>query len=586
MRNMKKGTIGRLTGYLKGGKKMLAVSVIVAVISSGLSILIPYLAGKAVDCVTGGEGSVDLKGVTIYLLIMTGFIIISSVFQYILQRINNSVSYNMTLRIRNDSYGKIRKLPVSFLDRASAGNIQSMIISDIETIGDGVLLFLNQFASGVTALVLTLGVMLFINYRIALLVVVFTPLSFIVSYFIASRSFRSFRKQSEIRAKQTSLISEEAGNFTTIHAFNTESVTAALFDETNESYRKASGKATFLSSITNPSTRFINALIYAGVAFISADSVMSGVLTVGAMTSLLMYSNQFMKPFNDLSAVYTELSDAFACMTRVFAFLDEKELGEDLSGEAARQLPWDRDGDFTIEFRNVSFSYVEGKKVLDDVSFKVESGCSCAIVGPTGCGKTTLINLLLRFYEPDSGSILVNGIDIKDIPRNVLRSYLGVVSQDTWFRNGSIMSNIKYGRPSMTDEEAKDKAVLSGADRFIRKLPSKYMEKISSSRDDISEGQRQLLSITRAMASDPCILILDEATSSVDILTEVRIQKAVKDLLAGRTGIIIAHRLSTIIDADKIVVIENGRVSETGPHKELIEHDGFYRKLYSSYIGG
>ena len=356
------------------------------------------------------------------------------------------------------------------------------------------------------------------------------------------------------------------------------------FDSINEDYKRTSRKATFLSSITNPSTRFVNALIYAGVAFIGAGHVTSGIITVGVLTSLLAYSKQFMQPFNDLSSVYTELSDSMACLTRIFSYLDEAELDDDLSSEDIEDdTTWDRDGDFEIDFRDVSFSYVKDQPVIKNVSFKIKAGSSCAIVGPTGCGKTTLINLLLRFYEPDSGEILVNGTPISQVPRNTLRKYLGVVTQDTWFRNSDIMENIKFGRPLLTDEEAIRTAKVSGADSFIRKLPDKYHEKIVSSRDDISEGQRQLLSITRAMASDPCILILDEATSSVDILTEVKIQKAVKDLLKGRTSLIIAHRLSTIVDADMIVVMEDGKVSEIGKHEDMINSGGFYSKLYKSY---
>ncbi len=574
--------IKRFASFLKGSRKMVMISIITAILSSGIGILLPFLVGRAIDSIN--EDGVDYGTLTRYIVIMLVLIVISALFQLFMNRTNNKISYNVTEKIRNEAYGKVRKLPVSYIDNTSVGSIQSMVISDCETIGDGLIMFMNQFFAGITAIIFTLVIMLVADWKLALFVLVFTPVSFLVSYFIASRSFSSFKAQSEIRSRQTSFISEGTGNFRIIHLFNINEMICNDFDKINEDYKRTSRKATFLSSITNPSTRFINSLIYAGVAFIGAGHVTSGAITVGLLASMLAYASQFMKPFNDLSSVYTELSDSMACLTRIFKFLDEAELDDDLTSENVDEdLTWDREGDFEIEFKNVSFSYVKDQPVIKNVSFKIKAGSSCAIVGPTGCGKTTLINLLLRFYEPDSGEILVNGKPISQVPRNTLRKYLGVVTQDTWFRNADIMENIKFGRPLLSDEDAISTAKVSGADSFIRKLPNKYHEQISSSRDDISEGQRQLLSITRAMASDPCILILDEATSSVDILTEVKIQKAVKDLLKGRTSLVIAHRLSTIVDADMIVVMEDGRVSEIGKHEDMIDSGGFYSKLYKSY---
>ena len=582
MRKFDMKLIRRFFKFLGGSRKMVTVSIITAILSSGIGIALPFLVGLAIDCIT--DSSVDFDQLGKYIVVMAVLIALSAVFQLFMNKTNNKIAYDVTEKIRNEAYGKVRKLPVSYIDNTSAGTIQSMVISDCETIGDGLIMFMNQFFSGITAILFTLVIMLLADWKIALFVLVFTPVSFLVSYFIASRSFSSFKAQSEIRSKQTSFIAEGTSNFRIIHLFNINEMICSEFDKINEDYKKTSRKATFLSSITNPSTRFVNALIYAGVAFIGAGHVTGGIITVGLLYSMLSYASQFMKPFNDLSSVYTELSDSMACLTRIFGYLDEAELNDDLSSEETTDdTTWDREGDFEIEFRDVSFSYVKDQPVIKNVSFKIKAGNSCAIVGPTGCGKTTLINLLLRFYEPDSGEILVNGTPISQVPRNTLRKYLGVVTQDTWFRNSDIMENIKFGKPLLSDEEAVNTAKVSGADSFIRKLPNKYKEQINSGRDDISEGQRQLLSITRAMAADPCILILDEATSSVDILTEVKIQKAVKDLLSGRTSLIIAHRLSTIVDADMIVVMEEGKVSEIGKHEDMVNSGGFYSQLYKSY---
>ncbi|MBR1797693.1 MAG: ABC transporter ATP-binding protein [Clostridiales bacterium] len=577
MRN--KALILRFLKYLGSSKKLLILSVLAAVVYSAASMFIPYLAGRAIDSFLPQVDFNRLKMIIIYILIL---IVISSLSQFLLNIINNRISYDAIRELRNDAYGKIGRLPISYIDRTSVGELQSIIISDCETIGDGIILCLNQFFSGLTAILFTLGIMLYIDVRIALFVLVFTPVSFIFADFIAKGSFKSFKKQAEKRAFLTSYISEMTSNYRSGYIFGTRELICEGFDDINDEYKKITGHAVFLSSITNPSTRFVNALIYAGVALFGSNLAVGALLTVGELTSLLAYANQFMKPFNDLSSVYTELSDSFACMDRIFTFLDEREIDDDLHEGADNEL-FDPKGDFKLEFRNVTFSYVLGKPVLKNVSFVVEPGCSCAIVGPTGSGKTTVINLLMRFYEPDSGTILVNDIDISHIPRNTLRKYIGMVSQDTWFKDGRIIDNIRYGRPDSDYESCRASAVKTGADSFIRKLPSRYDELIDSSRDDISEGQRQLLSITRAMASDPSILILDEATSSVDILTEVRIQKAVKELLSGRTSIIIAHRLSTIIDADMIVVIENGKVSEIGKHEQLMTDGGFYSRLYASY---
>lgn len=578
---MKIRSVRRLLGYLGGLRWLIALSMILAGIYAGLSMLIPYYAGKTIDLIDVNV-SANLGNILNNVILIGGIALGSALCQFIMLRINNRLSYDLTAGLKNEAYGKIRKLPISYIDRSESGFIQSLVINDCETVGDGMILFLNQFGSGIVSIAVTLVIMLILNWKIALYVLLFTPVSFIVAYLISSRTYRSFKKASDIRSRQTSYIGESCSRFRECKVFDLRRKAVKNFDEINEDYRKTSSKATFLSSITNPSTRFVNALIYAGVALIGALSVIGGNMTVGIMSSLLMYANQFMKPFNDLSSVFTELSDSFACLDRIFAFIDEKEITAERDNGPAVIKDTEN---IRIEFKNVTFSYVPGTPVLKDVSFVIEPGQKAAIVGPTGGGKSTVINLLLRYYHVDSGQILINGISIYDIPRFELRRMIGLVAQDNWFKNGTIMENIKYGNPGMPDDKAKDSARKTGADSFIDNLPARYDEPVGGDRDDISEGQKQLLSITRIMAYDPSVIILDEATSSVDILTEVKIQKAVKEVLAGRTGIIIAHRLSTIVDCDKIIVIDKGQITETGSHNELIKRGGFYSRLYEAYGG-
>lgn len=573
--------IRRIIRYAGKQKALVILSFLLAGLYAALAMLIPYYAGETIDLIDDKvAGNLDriLYNVVFIALIALG----GALAQLIMLRINNKLSYDLIANLKDDAYGKIRRLPISFIDRSEQGFIQSLVINDCETVGDGLILFLNQFFSGIVSIGVTLVIMIMLNWRIALYVILFTPVSFIVAYMISSRSYKSFRAASDIRGRQTSYIGESCSRFRETKIYDLKSGTVSRFDDLNEDYRKASSKATFLSSITNPSTRFINALIYAGVALIGALSIISGDLTVGIMSSLLMYANQFMKPFNDLSSVFTELSDSFACLDRIFAFIDEEEIvKEDIN---APEVITDTEN-IRIEFSHVTFSYTKGKPVLKDVSFVIEPGQKAAIVGPTGGGKSTVINLLLRYYHVDSGDILINGISIYDIPRRELRRLIGLVAQDNWFSIGSVTDNIRYGKPDLDEDSCRKAAHKTGADSFIDNLPGRYEEEIGGDRDDISEGQKQLLSITRIMAYDPSVIILDEATSSVDILTEVKIQKAVKEILSGRTGIIIAHRLSTIVDCDKIIVIDKGRISETGSHTELINSGGFYSKLYEAYGG-
>lgn len=573
---MNTNTIKRLFSFLKGSSAIAVLSVFIGVFYGAATVAIPFFAGKAID----NLGNMDV--LITYIVIIVGLIAAAAILQFALIKMNNRVAYSIGLNLRNATYAKMHRVKMSYIDKTSAGKLQSFIISDVETVSDGMLMFLNQFASGIATVLITLAVMFYINWKISLIVVVFTPVSIAVSYLIAKGAYKSFAAQAKIRSQQTAYVGESVKNFRECRIYNVTDARIEGFDMLNSEYRKTSTKATFLSSISNPSSRFVNALIYAGVVLSGCYAGIGGTISIGALMSLLAYANQFMKPINDLTAVYTELTDSFACLARIFDYLDSEEIPEE---KAADKLP-DKNKQFDIEFRNVSFSYVEGKPVLKDISFKVGKGESFAIAGPTGCGKTTLINLLMRYYEPDSGDILINGKSIKDIPRSELRHYIGFVTQDTWLADDTVMENIRFSGPHITDEQVFDAGKKSGSDSFIRKLPKRYNEMIDNDRDDISEGQKQLLTIARAMASDPSIMILDEATSSVDVVTEDRIQKAVKKLLNGRTSIIIAHRLSQITNCDKIVVIDAGKVSEIGTHDELIANGGFYSKLYASYISG
>lgn len=568
--------IRRLFAFVKGSAALVILSIVFGALFGAASVAIPYFAGKAID----NLGSMEV--LIRYLIYIVVLVIIAAVLQAVMMRLNNRVAYTMGRNLRDAAYSKIHRVRMSYIDKTSAGSLQSLIISDVETVSDGLLLFLNQFASGLATVIITLIVMFVINWKISLIVVVFTPVSIAVSYFIAKGAFSSFSKQAEIRSKQTAFVSESVNNFRECKVYDITDNRIKDFDGINENYRKTATKATFLSSISNPSSRFVNSLIYAAVVFTGCIAGIGGTITVGGLASLLAYANQFMKPINDITSVYTELSDSFACLERIFKHLDSPDIPiEDMSAD----LP-ERDTKFDIEFKNVSFSYVEGRPILKDVSFKVGKGESFAIAGPTGCGKTTLINLLMRYYEPDSGDILINGKSIKDIPRAELRRYIGFVTQDTWLANDTVLENIRFSDSEITEEAVIEACRTTGCDSFIRKLPKRYNEQIDNDRDDISEGQKQLLTIARAMASDPSIMILDEATSSVDVVTEDRIQKAIKALLNGRTNIIIAHRLSQITGCDKIVVIDDGKVSEIGTHDELIAKGGFYSKLYASYISG
>lgn len=575
--NNKVLTIKRLLKTNGSNKVILIVSFICAIFSSILAIVIPYIAGKAIDLLVG-INNVDFKLLIRYIVLMVCLTAIVAIVQNLMYRINCKISYDITKQVRNMAYQKINSLPVSYFDKNDSG-VRSMIISDCETIGDGLLLCFNQFFTGIVTIIATLLIMFNTDFYSASFVLIFTPVSMICAFFIASKSFKYFKMQSKSRSEQTTLIGEMTSNPELIHAYGYEDKAISRFSEKNEEFRKISKRATFLSSLTNPTTRFINSLIYAGVAFLGAARAISGSLSIGELTCLLAYATQFMKPFNEISGVYTEISDALACADRVFEYLDTDELPPDFVSGAFN----DSCAKGNIVFDNVSFSYVKGRPILKNVSLNIPAGKTVAIVGPTGCGKTTLINLFMHFYEPDSGKILLDGNDISSIGRKELRSQVGMVPQDTWFRNSSVLENLKYGRPEATEDEVISCARDTGAHDFVKRLPHRYDEVISSSSEGISEGQKQLLSITRCMVSKPSVIILDEATSSIDTLSEVKIQNSIVQLCEGRTAIIIAHRLSTITSADIIVVMKDGNVIEQGSHKELLAKNGFYSRLYESY---
>lgn len=561
------------------GISLMIVSIVMSILFSVFSLLVPLFIGRAIDSM--GE-SVDFTNVRLYIGLSVASVVIAAISQFALSRINIIISNNIIFKLRNDTYGKLSKLPMSFIDKHPSGKLQSLIISDVDAAGTGIQLFLNQFFVALISIVVTLVIMFKLQWKITLFVLLFTPLSFLTAFFIAKRTYSSFKRQAEIRSTQTQYINEVANNFILQKKYAIEDKTFEEFEKINEEYRNNAVKATFYSSITNPSTRFVNALIYAGVALLGAYiAIQTGsTLTSGALAAILAYCSQFMKPFNELSGVLTELTDAFACMDRVYSFLSENEF-KDVDEENRNSL---NDQINELEFRNVTFGYNKSNPVLKNVSFKVTNGQKLAIVGPTGCGKTTVINLLMRYYEPDSGEILINGIDIKSLPVDELRERISMVSQDTWFKDATISENLKYGNDSLTDTDMDKYASLSGAKSFIRQLPNKYDNNLKNQSSDLSEGQRQLLSITRTMCSNPEFIILDEATASVDIYSERKIQKAFDELLSGRTSIVIAHRLSTIVDSDVIVVLVAGEVKQIGDHKTLLSEDGFYKELFSNYI--
>ena len=573
---MKKGTLKKVLRCAGKYRFLIFVSMTLAIVTALLSLYVPILAGRAIDYVVG-PGNVDFETVIKILTNMAVSVALISVCQWIMNKANNRITFSVVRDVRTEAFEKLQKLPFEYLDAKQTGDIVSRIISDVDLFSDGLLMGFTQLFTGVVTIVGTLVFMFYLNFKIAIVVVVLTPLSLFVAKFVADRSFKLFKVQSEARGDQTSFIDEMVGNLSVVKAFAHEDENMEVFDGINERLETASIKATFISSLTNPGTRFINNIVYAAVALFGAFACIAGGMTIGGLTIFLSYANQYTKPFNEISGVITELQNALACAQRVFSLIEEKP--ETADKESAPQ-DLKLSGDVLLE--NVDFSYDKDKKLIEDLNLDIKKGQRVAIVGPTGSGKTTLINLLMRFYDVDKGSIKVDLNDIRDIRRGDLRENFGMVLQETWLRNGTIRDNITLGREGFSDEQIIEAAKASHAHSFIKRLPNGYDTVISENGGNLSQGQKQLLCITRVMLSIPPMLILDEATSSIDTSTEIRIQKAFNKMMQGRTSFIVAHRLSTIREADVILVMKDGHILEQGNHEQLLAKQGFYYQLYNS----
>ena len=564
----------RVIAVIGRSKLLLFLSLILSIASVILSLYIPVLAGRAIDGIKL-HGNVDFEVIKKCLFGILICAIVGGVLQWVMNIINNRIAYNTVRDIRSKAFSHMQILPVAFADSHPYGDIVSRITADAEQFADGLILGFSQLFTGVVTIAVTLVFMLTISPLITLAVVVLTPISLFTARFIARRTYSMFKKQSETRGEQTALINEMIQNQKTVQAFSYEDRAVERFDESNEKLRKYSLKSIFFSSLTNPTTRFINNLIYAVVGLMGGIFAIGGMVTVGGFVSFLAYSNQYTKPFNEISGVVTELQNALACAARIFELIDEKP---EESDENCLALS---DPKGSVEFDNVRFSYDKSKKLIDGFDFFAPSGKTIAVVGPTGCGKTTLINLLLRFYDVDGGSIKVDGENINDITRHSLRHHFGMVLQDTWIKNGTVRENIAFGKPDATDEEIIAAAKAARAHSFIKRLKNGY-DTVIGDDDGLSEGERQLLCIARVMLMKPPMLILDEATSSIDTRTELKVQDAFNTLMQGRTSFVVAHRLSTIRHADCILVMKDGKVAEQGTHEELLAKNGFYTKLYNS----
>lgn len=572
----KTGTLKKVWQYISRYRAFLILSIVLAAVTVVLTLYVPILVGQAIDCIIG-PGNVDFAGI-IKILATIGIVVgLTAVMQWIMNAVNNKITYNVVRDLRLAAFKKIQKLPFSYIDGHSSGEIVSRVIADADQFADGLLMGFTQLFTGVMTILGTLVFMFRINVWIALVVVVLTPVSLLVAKFIASRTYTMFMKQSETRAEQTSLIDETINNLKIVKAFSREKKTVEEFDEINERLGDCSLKAIFFSSITNPATRFVNNIVYAAVGLTGAIAACTGHISVGMLSSFLSYANQYTKPFNEISGVVTELQNAIACAERLLNLINEKQELPDAAD--AKELTGAKG---YVKLDHVYFSYSPDKKLIEDLCLNVKTGQRTAIVGPTGCGKTTMINLLMRFYDTDKGVISVDGEPIKDVTRHSLRSSYGMVLQETWLKSGTIRDNIVMGRPDATDEEIIEASKAAHSYGFIRRLPNGFDTVIGEDGGSLSQGQKQLLCITRVMLCRPPMLILDEATSSIDTRTEIRIQKAFNSLMEGKTSFIVAHRLSTIREADVILVMNNGRVIEQGDHDTLMKRNGFYANLYNS----
>ena len=576
MNDKQKATLGKVLHYIRRYWVILGLSIVLAAVTVAGTLYIPILTGRAVDFIVG-KGAVDFAGVLHVLELIGAIIIVTAAAQWVMNACNNKITYNVIRDIRKEAFERLEHLPLKYIDAHSYGEVVSRMIADVDQFADGLLMGFTQFFTGILTIFGTLIFMLTISVKITIAVVVITPVSLFVASFIAKKTFSMFKLQSETRGEQTAFIEEMVGNQKVVQAFSHEKEALEKFDEINGRLQKCSLRAIFFSSITNPATRFVNSLVYATVGIVGAFTAIAGGITVGGLASLLSYANQYTKPFIEISGVVTELQNALACAARVFELIEEPV--EEPDAADARTLEM---ADGRVELSHVSFSYTPEQKLIEDFNLAVTPGQRVAIVGPTGCGKTTLINLLMRFYDVRSGEIKVSGIPMKELTRKSLRDNYGMVLQETWLRSGTIRENICMGKPDATEEEMIAAAKASHAHSFIKRLPEGYDTVIAEDGGNLSQGQKQLLCIARVMLCLPPMLILDEATSSIDTRTEIKIQNAFAKMMKGRTSFIVAHRLSTIQEADIILVMKDGSIIEQGNHEELLAKNGFYANLYNS----